>query len=112
MIIACSIGCYDGFFGPGTGTFLALAFTRFSGYGLLRATALSKILNLSSNIAALVFFIFIGRVNIKLGLIMGCFSMIGSYFGAHVGKFKGQLIIRPAIVIVCFLLVVKIMLDK
>ncbi len=107
-VIAAAIGFYDGMLGPGTGTFLAVALTRFCGYDLLKATALSKLLNLASNISALVTFLILGSVDIKLGLAMGVAGMAGNYLGARFALKRGAWIIRPMLFITANALLIKI----
>jgi len=107
-MIAAAIGFYDGMLGPGTGTFLAVALTRFCGYDLLKATALSKLLNLTSNISALITFLILGSVDMKLGLEMGVIGMAGNYLGAHIALKKGGWIIRPLLFITTSALLIKI----
>ena len=109
--IACSVGFYDGFFGPGTGTFLAICFTRFAGLELVEATVSGKYLNLASNISALGWFIAVGRVDIGLGLLMGVCGIGGNWLGAHAGVKKGGAVIRPMLAAVCVGLLVKIVWD-
>jgi uncharacterized membrane protein YfcA len=109
--IALGVSFYDGLLGPGTGTFLALAFARFCGCDLLRATALAKFLNLVSNLAALGTFIWLGRVDLKLGLAMGLAGMAGNYAGSHVALRKGAWVIRPMLFTVSAALLAKIVWD-
>jgi len=109
--ISCAVGFYDGFFGPGTGTFLAICFTRFAGMELIEATVLSKYINLASNVAALLCFLFAGRVDIWLGLLMGVCGIGGNWLGAHAGIKKGGAIIRPMLAAVCAGLLVKVVWD-
>lgn len=109
--IAFFISFYDGLLGPGTGTFLAVALTRFCGYDLLKATALSKFLNLISNIAALLTFLLLGLVDIKLGLAMGVVGMAGNWLGSHLALKKGVWLIRPMLFIVANALLAKIIWD-
>lgn len=111
MAIAFPIGMYDGFFGPGTGTFLALAFTRFCRYDLLRATTCSKILNLTSNVTAMAAFLWAGKTHVALGLSMGGINIAGNYIGSHLGIRRGADAIRPMILLVCAGLFVKLFLD-
>jgi uncharacterized membrane protein YfcA len=110
-VISSVISFYDGMLGPGTGTFLAVALTRFCGYDLLKATALSKLLNLTSNVAALATFLALGMVDIKLGLVMGAAGMAGNYLGSHIALKKGAWIIRPMLFIVANALLIKIVWD-
>jgi len=109
--IAFVISFYDGMLGPGTGTFLTVALTRFCGYDLLKATALSKLLNLTSNIAALATFLILGLVDIKLGLAMGALGMCGNYLGAHLALKNGAWVIRPLLFLTATSLLVKIVWD-
>ena len=106
--IALIISFYDGMLGPGTGTFLALALTRLCGFDLLRSTALAKLLNLTSNAAALAAFLYLGRVDLKLGLAMGLAGMAGNYAGSHLALKKGAWVIRPMLLVICGSLLLKI----
>jgi len=110
-VIAFLISFYDGLLGPGTGTFLAVAFTRFCGYDLLKATALSKLINLTSNLSALLTFLVLGRVDIRLGLAMGAVGMGGNYLGSHLALKKGAWLIRPMLFIVSATLLIKLIWD-
>ena len=108
--VAFPVGAYDGFFGPGTGTFLALGLSRLCRLSLLRATALAKAVNLVSNASALAAFLAGSAVHVRLGLAMGVFSVAGNYAGATVGV-KRSALIRPLIALVCGGLFLKILLD-
>lgn len=110
-VVALPIGCYDGFFGPGTGTFFAVAFSRFCGYDLVKATTGAKILNLATNIAALTTFLAAGKVNLRLGVSMGLLSLAGNYAGASLVIKRGPQAIRPMIALVCAGLFIKILAD-
>ena len=109
--ISFFVSFYDGLLGPGTGTFLALAFTRLCGYDLLRATALAKLLNLVSNLAALGAFLYLGRVDVRLGLAMGVAGMAGNYAGSHMALKRGAWVIRPMLFMVSTALLAKIAWD-
>ena len=111
LAVAFPIGAYDGFFGPGTGTFLALGFARFCRYDLMHATGYAKAVNLASNVAALVSFLLAGRVNYFIGLTMGVVSIAGHLVGAHLGLKRGASAIRPAIALICAGLFAKIAFD-
>jgi uncharacterized membrane protein YfcA len=97
--IAGGIGFYDGFFGPGAGTFFTTSLVALRGHGLTRAAALSKLFNLASNAASLAIFIFGGKVLWVLGLSMAIGSMTGAYIGTHTALKFGARIIRPLLVI-------------
>lgn len=105
------VGVYDGFFGPGTGTFFALGLAAWCGYGLLEATARAKVLNLATNAAALAAFLAAGRLDVRLGLAMGAASLAGNSVGAHLGVRKGAAVIRPVVVSVCGILFIKLAFD-
>lgn len=102
---------YDGFFGPGAGTIYAVFLVKYAGFELVQATAMAKLLNFCSNILALIFFLLIGSVNIKLGLAMGAFNILGSWLGVSVGKRRGAAIIRPMIIIVCGAIFIKFFIE-
>jgi hypothetical protein len=106
--ISFLVSFYDGLLGPGTGTFLAVALARVCGYDLLRSTALAKFLNLVSNLAALGTFLWLGRVDLKLGLAMGAAGMAGNYAGSHVALKKGAWVIRPMLFAVSAALLAKL----
>jgi uncharacterized protein len=111
MTIAFPLGLYDGFFGPGTGTFLTLAFTHFCRYDLLKATTCTKILNLTSNLTAMITYLLAGRTHAALGLSMGGLSVAGNYVGSHWGIKRGATVIRPMILLVCSGLFAKLLWD-
>lgn len=109
--LSFSIGFYDGLLGPGTGTFLAVGFAKLCGFDLLRSTALAKLLNLVSNLAALAAFLYLGMVDVKLGLAMGLAGMAGNYSGSHLALKRGVWIIRPMLFTVSTALLAKIGWD-
>lgn len=103
------IGMYDGFYGPGTGTFLLLAFTGLAGLDVRTASGNMKLVNLTSNIAALVTFLFAGKIVWALGLAAAVFSVAGHYIGSGLVMKSGTRIVRPIIVVVVVILFVKIL---
>ena len=111
IIVAAPIGAYDGFFGPGTGTFFAIAFARWGRHDLLGATARAKVLNLVSNLGALGAFIWAGRLDWKVGLSMSLLSVAGHWVGSHLGVKKGAVLIRPVVALVCAGLFAKVLFD-
>jgi uncharacterized membrane protein YfcA len=110
-IISATVGAYDGFFGPGTGTFFALALARWCRHDLLGATGRAKLLNLATNIAALCVFLWSGRLNVTLGLAMAAASAAGHWVGAHLGLRHSGRAIRPTVALVCAGLFFKILHD-
>lgn len=105
---ALVIGCYDGFYGPGTGTFLLLILTGFAKMDVRSASGTTKVINLSSNIAALVTFLINGKVLIPLGLVSGLFCIAGHYIGSGLVVKNGLKIVRPIVLVVLLCLFVKI----
>lgn len=77
------IGAYDGFFGPGTGTFLIIALVLASHIPIVKASATAKAFNLASNVGAFVTFIISGNVNYLIGLVMAVFNIAGNFAGSH-----------------------------
>lgn len=108
IIAAFFIGIYDGFYGPGTGTFLIIAFTVFAKLNLATANAQAKVINLTTNITALVIFLLNGEVLIPLGLAAAACNMLGGYLGIGLMLKNGSKIVRPSILIVLGLLLLKV----
>ena len=108
MISALIIGTYDGLYGPGTGTFLIIAFTVFAKMRIEQANAHTKVINFSTNVAALVVFLLHGQVLIPLGIAAALSNMLGNYFGSGLVMTKGQKIVKPLIIFVLTLLLIKI----
>lgn len=105
------VGCYDGFYGPGTGTFLIIAFSVLGGLGLKSANGLTKVINLTSNITSLVIFILNGEVLFVVGIAAAVCNMIGGYIGAGLMMKNGAKIVKPSILLVLCLLVVKLISE-
>ena len=105
------VGAYDGFYGPGTGTFLLLIFCNFAKMDLRTASGNVKVVNLSSNVGALATSLMAGKVLVPVGLIAAAFSIAGHYLGAGLTIKNGAKIVRPVIFIVLALLAVKVILE-
>lgn len=105
------IGFYDGIFGPGTGSFFMLAFVMLAGFGLLKATAHTKMLNFASNIGAFAVFAISGVINWKAGVVMGIGQFLGAQAGSHLAMKSGARIIRPLLVVTCIALAIKLLAD-
>lgn len=101
------IGFYDGYLGPGTGTFFALSNVALRGMDLIRATGTAKLLNFATNIASLIFFILGGQVLWKVGFVMMAGQIIGAFFGSQMVVKGGAKFIRPVIVLMCFAMVAR-----
>lgn len=102
------IGCYDGFYGPGTGTFLIIVFTTIAHMNIRESSVMTKIINWSSNAAALATFLLSGNVILPLGLTAGIFGIVGGYIGSGLVATNGSKIVKPVIIIVLILLFLKV----
>lgn len=89
------LGFYDGFFGPGTGTFWTMALVSVQGMNFVRATGCTKVMNATSNIASLVIFLVHGSVHFGAGLTMGAGQLLGAKIGAGLVMKKGARFVRP-----------------
>lgn len=95
LIFGFSLGFYDGFLGPGTGSFWVFALTFFLGFNLIKATAYTKVFNLNSSFVAMVCFAIGNNIDYRVGLVMAAGQMIGGRLGAHLAISKGARLIRP-----------------
>ena len=111
LAIGLVIGCYDGFFGPGAGTFLTLAFTGLCRFDLLTAAGNTKVANATSNLASLVTFALGGKVLWAVGIPAALFGIVGGYVGAGLALKGGAKVIRPMFFVVLTLLVVRLVWD-
>ena len=110
-LIALVIGCYDGFFGPGTGTFLMIALSTLCGFDLLTASGNTKLINLSSNLAAFVTFAVGGKILWQIGLPAAVFGMLGNYVGSGLALKNGAKVIRPMFIVVLVLLLGRLIWE-
>lgn len=110
--LAPLIGFYDGFFGPGTGTFLAIALVTLLGMNLVKATAHAKLLNLCSNLAAVIFFALHGNIVWAYGLPMLAGQWVGGTIGARLVVTRGHQLIRILMVTMAVIVSVKMILTQ
>ena len=110
-VIAFFLGGYDGFYGPGTGTFIIICLLFFAHMKLNKANGISKVINLSSNIAATIVFIVNDSSVIALGIVAGIFNALGNFIGSKLFIDKGVKVVRPIMVLVLILLFAKILFD-
>ena len=108
ILSSFAVGMYDGFYGPGTGTFLIVAFTVFARLNIRTANAQAKVINLTTNITSLTIFLINGQVIFLLGLAAAVCNMAGNYVGAGLAMTKGSRITRPVILLVLLLLLLKV----
>ena len=105
------VSVYDGFYGPGTGTFLLLAFCNLGKLDVRTASGNMKIVNFSSNIGALISSFFAHKIFFTLGAIASVFSIAGHYIGSGLTIRNGSRIVRPVIILVLILLLVKVLWE-
>ena len=108
---ALVIGAYDGFYGPGAGTFLLFAFCHLAKLDVRTSSGNVKVVNLSSNIGAIATSLMAGKVLIPIGLLAAVFSFTGQYLGAGLTIKNGSKIVRPVIVLVLVLLAVRVLSE-
>lgn len=111
LIFGLALGFYDGFFGPGTGTFWTMAFVLAMGFNLTRATAYTKAMNFSSNVCSVLVFAIAGQVNYLAGTVMGVGQLIGARFGSRMVMKRGTQFIRPVFITVVLTITVKLLYD-
>ncbi len=112
LTIVPLVGFYDGIFGPGAGSFYMLAFVGLAGFGMLKATAHTKLLNFGSNFGSFLVFTVSGAIMWKLGLIMGLGQFLGAQIGSRLAMKNGAKIIRPLLVISCIAMATKLLIDS
>lgn len=105
------IGFYDGVFGPGAGSFYMLGFVALAGFGMLKATAHTKLLNFGSNVGGFVVFAITGSILWKLGIAMGIGQFIGAQIGSRLAMRNGIKIIRPLLIISCLCMAGRLLWD-
>lgn len=110
-LVALVIGAYDGFFGPGTGTFLIVASVALLGDGLTEASAAAKVVNFASNLAALGLFAWRGVVLWQVALPMAAAQLVGGWVGAHLAVRRGDALVRRVAVAVALALAAKLAWD-
>ena len=106
-LIGLALGVYDGFFGPGTGSFLVFLLVRVLGYDFLHASAGAKLINVSTNVAAIALFASKGHVWWQLGLAMAVANVVGSLIGSRMALKHGSGFVRIAFILVVLALVLK-----
>jgi len=107
--VGAAIGFYDGFFGPGAGTFYTTSLVALRGYGLTKATALTKLVNLTSASASLIMFAIGGHLYWALGLCMAAGAMAGGWLGSHSALRLGARLIRPLLILISLSLTAKLL---
>lgn len=111
FLVGFFVGGYDGIFGPGTGTIAAIAFTAFMHFDLKTATGNTKVLNLASNVSALVTFWIAGTIDFRYAIPAGACNVTGALIGSQMAVRKGSGFIRPVLICVIVLLIGKMAYD-
>ena len=106
LLLLIGLGFYDGFFGPGTGSFMIFVLL-FMGFNFIEASGSSKLLNFTSNFAALIMFLFLGAVNLTYGFIMGAAMILGAFAGSKIALSRGTEFVRILFIIVTIVLILK-----
>ena len=110
-IVALAVGTYDGFFGPGAGTFYIAGFVGLLGLSLARASADAKVANFASNVAAAILFSTRGAIVWSIALPLAAGQLLGGFLGAHIAVRRGDRVIRAVVLVVVLALVVKVARD-
>ncbi len=108
---AIVIGVYDGFYGPGTGTFLILLLTGIAHMKLSEANGVAKVINLTTNLSSFSVLLLNGKVSIVLGLTAGLFSILGNYIGVTFFEKRGAKLVKPIIFVVLSIFFVKVLME-
>lgn len=111
MVASLVIGAYDGFYGPGTGTFLILLLAGVARMKLTEANGVAKAVNLTTNLTALTVFLLNGKVLLPLGLTAGVFSIAGNYIGTRFFSAKGVSSVKPIMIAVLAVFFIKVLLE-
>lgn len=109
--IGLAVGFYDGFFGPGTGSFFVLAFVLVLGFDFVHASAYAKVVNCVTNVAALVVFVKDGNVLYPLAILLAVFNMTGSFVGSHFALKRGNTFVRGVFLLIVSILILKFGYD-
>ncbi len=112
MIFTFIIGFYDGFFGPGTGSFFILMLIKTFDVDFVEAAGNTKMLNLISNVASLIIFIFKGQVFFPLAILGSLFNLTGAFLGSHFAIKKGTTFIKPVFISISFIVAFKMLYEQ
>lgn len=107
LMIGSILGFYDGFFGPGMGTLLILAFVGMLQMTFVQGSAYAKLINLTTNVAAILLFVLKGTILWKTALLMMVFNVSGAYFGVRMALLRGNEFVRGLLRFVIFVTIVK-----
>ncbi len=108
IVFGLAIGFYDGFFGPGTGNFWVVLFIALLGFNVVKATAYTKIMNFTSNFAALIFFAIGNNICYRTGLVMAAGQLIGARLGSNMVIRRGNRIIKPLFILIVTIIILNL----
>lgn len=108
MSFAFGLGFYDGFFGPGAGSFLIFLFISVFGFDFTLAAGNSKVLNFTSNVVSLILFAISGKIIYMVAIPMALSMVLGAYVGSHIAIKNGAKIIKPIFITIALLLIIKL----
>jgi hypothetical protein len=111
MLVGAALGFYDGFFGPGTGSFLILIFASLFGFEFLVASGSAKTVNCATNLASLIYFVATGQVLYRLAIPMAVCNVLGSMVGSHLAILKGSRFVRVVFLVIVAGLIAKLGRD-
>jgi uncharacterized membrane protein YfcA len=111
VLVGAVIGFYDGFFGPGTGSFLILIFASLFGYEFLIASGSAKVINVATNLASVIYFAATGRILYALAIPMAVCNVMGSMAGTHLAILKGSRFVRVMFLVIVAGLIAKLGRD-
>jgi uncharacterized membrane protein YfcA len=111
ILVGAVLGFYDGFFGPGTGSFLILIFASLFGFEFLVASGSAKIVNCATNLASVIYFVATGKVLYRLAIPMAVCNVAGSMVGSHLAILKGSRFVRVVFLVIVAGLIIKLGRD-
>ncbi len=111
IVAGAGIGFYDGIFGPGTGSFLMLVLVASLGYAFITASAIAKVVNVSTNLGAILIFGVHGAILWQIGLVLGAANVSGAVIGSHLAIRGGSTLVRKVFLVVTVALIIKVGID-
>ena len=112
VLVGATLGFYDGFFGPGTGSFLVFLFIGLFGFDFLRASASAKVINLATNVAAVIAFALAGCIRYDYGLAMGVCNVAGAIVGTRLALLKGNRFVRHVFLAIVAVMIVRLAWEQ
>ncbi len=111
IFIGLIIGFYNGFIGPGTGSFLIFALIGLMNYDFLKASASAKVINFATDFSTLVYFAYSGAIHYKIALPMAVFNIAGGYVGSHLAMLRGSNFVRVFFIVIICIVIIRFAYD-